>query len=69
MVVVSPNVDFGDPSATHDSTESDRHLRDLRDAFDIYDSPYGVAEPVTVGAGEDMSEWESDAEILRPTAT
>ena len=73
MVVVSPNVDFGELSTTHSSTDPIQHLRDLKDAFDIQthteDSPNVEPSRQPREADGDASEWESDAEILRPKVT
>ena len=73
MVVVSPNVDFGELSTTHLSTDPIQHLRDLKDALDIQthteDSPNVEPSRQPREADDDVSEWESDAEILRPRVT
>jgi len=67
MVIVSPNVDFGELSAPADP---DQCLHGLEDAFNIHESPFDMAtssvEPIQkieVVDG-DASEWESDTEIL-----
>src|SRR5258706_15097657 len=72
MVIVSPNVDFGELSAPADP---DQHLRGLKDAFNIHESPFDMAtssvEPIQkieVVDG-DASEWESDTKILQPRVT
>ena len=72
MVVVSPNVDFGELS--HPSSNPNQHLRGLKDAFDIHDSSMSTGSAVGTtqsfgNADGDASEWESDDEILRPKAT
>ncbi len=67
MVIVSPNVDFGELSAPADP---DQRLHGLKDAFNIHKSPFDMAmssvEPIQkieVVDG-DASKWESDTEIL-----
>src|SRR5258706_5891574 len=72
MVIVSPNVNFGELSAPADP---DQRLRGLKDAFNIHESPFDMAtssvEPIQkieVVDG-DASEWESDTEILQPRVT
>ena len=72
MVVVSPNVDFGE--LTHPPMNPDQHLHGLKDAFDTHDSSMGTSSGVGPirefeNVDGDISEWESDAEILQPKAT
>src|SRR5258706_14272978 len=72
MVIVSPNVDFGELSAPADP---DQRLCSLKDAFNIHKSAFDMAtssvEPIQkieVVDG-DASKWESDTKILRPRVT
>ena len=65
MVVVSPNVDFGE--LLHSPADPSQHLHGLRDAFGSYTEETPNVKPM--GIFEDPSEWESDAEILRPKVT
>ena len=73
MVVASPNVDFGE--SAHPLADPDQHLRGLKDAFGIYNPSNMGVEPniepireIEIADGN-VSEWESDDEILRSRAT
>jgi len=75
MVVVSPNVDFDESSATCSMASTDCTLNSLQDAFGIRDAPHVEEKPHVEAkarieiVSDDMSKWESDTEILRPKAT
>ena len=70
MVIISPNVDFGKLSVMHLSNP-DHRLHNLRDAFSIHDSScVGTTSNMGIRImDKDMSEWESDTEILWPRVT
>ena len=62
-MVISPNVDFDESSIDLSPTNSRDTLRDLSDAI-------GTEERKSINReGGSVSEWESDEETLRPTAT
>ena len=72
-VVFSPNVDFSE--LAHLSADPNWHLHSLRDAFGIHNSSHVETgsdvkwiQEVS-NADSDVSEWESDTEILQPKAT
>lgn len=75
MVIVSPNVDFNESSILCPSTKPQQNLNNLSDALgneetthtkEVYGSKSMLEVKNTSG---DMSEEESDEEILQPKAT
>ena len=67
--MVSPSVDLDESSATRSPTNADRTLNGLRDAPHIEEEPCVETKARIEIVDDDASEWESDAEILRPKAT
>ena len=74
-VIVSPNVDFDESSISCPSTNPKQNLNNLSDALGTEETTHTEAEHDSKTILEvqnmngDMSEWESDEEILRPKAT
>jgi len=70
MVVVSPNVSFDELLAAHSMADADHGLDGLQDAFGIQGTPPMEGAPCTEmktrveTVDNDVSKWESDAEIL-----